>query len=339
MSLFITELRRLAKRRFIRYMALAGLLVLILVAGGTFLSNHKVGPEQIAAAEQSAEQNYQDNLKFHAEHVKECERVRDSGTAEEKENFPDDCSMIEPPSRDMFEAEWFMPPTFDFRKKFGEAIFTFSAILALVAFVAGASFIGAEWTTGGMMNLLLWRPQRLKVLLTKAGALLTGLTGLTVVTALLWTAAHWVTATYRGITDTMTSGAWQSFALTGLRGLGLVLVAGLIGFALAAFGRHTAVALGGALGALVVGQFGLAMVLRFADVRFFEAWLLPTYALAWMERKLTLTDWESCNYSTRGGCEPKTMDILWQDAGVLFAVAVVLMMGVAMWTMRRRDIT
>ena len=38
----------------------------------------------------------------------------------------------------------------------------------------GASFVGAEWNSGGMMNLLLWRPQRLKVLSTKLAALLAG---------------------------------------------------------------------------------------------------------------------------------------------------------------------
>ncbi|HEX5542890.1 MAG TPA: ABC transporter permease subunit [Micromonospora sp.] len=338
MSLFTTELRRLAKRRFIRYMALAGLLVLLAVAVGTALSNQKVGPEQIAAAEAAAEQNYQESLKWHEEHVRECERVKTSGTAQEKEDFPADCAEFMPPSRDDFRAEWFMPPTFDFRNKFGEFIFAFAAILALIAFVVGASFVGAEWTTGGMMNLLLWRPQRLKVLLTKAGALLTGLAGFTVLAAVPWTAGYWGIATYRGITEGMTSGVWQSFALAGLRGVVLVLMAGLIGFAVASLGRHTAMALGAALGVMVVGQFGLGMVLAMAEVRFFQAWLLPTYAIAWMERKVTLTDYNSCDYSASAGCLPKTMDIVWQDAGVLFAVAVVLMLGAAMWAMRRRDI-
>ena len=80
-----------------------------------------------------------------------------------------------------------MPATFDFRKKFGDMIITFAAILALIAFVIGASFVGAEWSSGGMMNLLLWRPQRLKVLGTKLVALLVGLTVLTVVVAAAWT--------------------------------------------------------------------------------------------------------------------------------------------------------
>jgi hypothetical protein len=71
-----------------------------------------------------------------------------------------------------------------------------------------------------------------------------------VLTVAGWTGAFWTTASYRGSTANMTSGV--SFALTGLRGLALVLAAGVVGFALASLGRHTALALGDALGLAVV---------------------------------------------------------------------------------------
>jgi len=51
---------------------------------------------------------------------------------------------------------------------------TFAAVLALVAYIVGASFVGAEWSSGGMMNLLLWRPRRLQVLGTKLAVLRRG---------------------------------------------------------------------------------------------------------------------------------------------------------------------
>jgi len=44
----------------------------------------------------------------------------------------------------------------------------------------------------------------------------------------LWTGAFWLTAVLRGSTDGMTSGTWQSLGLTGLRGVGLVLAAGIV---------------------------------------------------------------------------------------------------------------
>lgn len=339
MSLFRTELRRLRKRRFVRYMTLVGLLVLAAVAAGTFLTNQKIGPAQVAAAERAAEREYQRQVMFTEQNRRECERVQASGTAQEKVNFPPDCSVIQPPPREAVQAQWFMAATFEFRKEFEPMITAFAAVLALVAFAAGASFIGAEWNTGGMMNLLLWRPRRLQVLLSKLGALLAGLVGLFLLSGAAYTAAFWAVGRYRGSIAGMTPGVWQSFALTGLRGLVLVLAAGAIGFGLASLGRHTALALGGALGVVVVGQFGLGILLAVAQVKFVEAWLLPTYLLAWMQKKVTLQDYRACEVSFTGECRPDTMDVVWQDSAVLLAVGVVLVVGAALWVMRRRDVT
>jgi hypothetical protein len=75
-----------------------------------------------------------------------------------------------------------------------------------------------------MMNLLLWRPQRLKVLSTKLLAVLVGLTVVTTVTAAAWTGLFSLIARQRGSLDSMTAGAWRSFALMEVRALALVLV-------------------------------------------------------------------------------------------------------------------
>ncbi|GIG85346.1 ABC transporter permease subunit [Plantactinospora endophytica] len=338
MNLYTTELRRLGKRRFVRYLTLAGLLVLVAVAVGMFLTNQKIGPAQVAEAERVAERDYQQNVAMTQQFRAECERAKVAGDAP-RDRFPEDCSSITPPPRDAFQAEWHLPATFEFREEFAETLITVTAVLALVAFVGGASFVGAEWSTGGMMNLLLWRPQRIRVLLTKLGALLSALFGVTVLAGVLWTAAFWATGSLRGSTAGMTAGAWQSFGLTGLRGLALVLLAGALGFGLASLGRHTALALGGVLGVMVVGQFGLGVVLAMAQVRFIESWLLPTYLLAWMNKKVTLQDWAACQASYTGECEPLTRDITWQSSSVLFAVSLVVVLGGAIWSMRRRDIT
>ncbi|MFC6015347.1 ABC transporter permease subunit [Plantactinospora solaniradicis] len=338
MNLYTTELRRLRKRRFVRYLTLAGLLVLVAVAVGMFFTNQKIGPAQVASAERAADREYQQNIEFAQQHRQECEKAKAAGNAPEGA-FPEDCSLIQPPPREVFRSEWHLPATFEFRDEFAGMLTAFTAVLALVAFIAGASFVGAEWSTGGMMNLLLWRPQRIRVLLTKLGALLSALFGVTVVAAAAWTAAFWATATYRGSTERMTSGVWQSIGLTGLRGLTLVLVAGALGFGLASLGRHTALALGGVLGVMVVGQFGLGIVLGMAQVKFVEVWLLPTYLLAWMDKKVTLRNFDACQASFSGECRPATFDITWQNSSILLAVSLVLVLGAAIWSMRRRDIT
>ncbi|WFF01781.1 ABC transporter permease subunit [Micromonospora sp. WMMD964] len=338
MSLYRTELRRLTKRRFTRYMTLLGLVVLAAVVVGVFFTNQKIDATQLARAERQADQQYQEQVRWSERERVECEKAKTAGTPNDG-RYPDDCSVITPPPREQIEAAWFLPSTFDFRETFDETLVPFAAILALVGFVIGASFVGAEWSTGGMMNLLLWRPKRLTVLLTKLAALLTGILAVTLPAAVLWFAGFWAVATFRGSTEKMTSGAWQSFALTGLRGVALVLVITTIGFALASLGRHTAMALGGVVAVMVVGQFGLGILLSMASVKFAEAWLLPTYALAWMTKTVTLQNWNSCEATYYGECKPETMDITWQQSSVLFSVGLVVILGAALWAMRRRDIS
>jgi hypothetical protein len=336
MSLFRAELRRLVKRRFTRYMLLIGVLVLGAIAVGMFFAHQKVGPAQLAAAERAAEREYQQQAQFSQQIVAECEQVQASDSPD-RAHFPEDCSLLIPP-REAFSAEGFLPPQFDFAETFPATILVLAGVLGMVAFVVGASFVGAEWNTGGMMNLLLWRPRRLQVLLAKLGTLMAGLIAATVVLYAAWLAAFWVIGTFRGSTAGMTPGVWRSLALTDLRGLAIVLLAGLVGFTVASIGRHTAFALGGAIAVIVVGQIGLGIALQIAQVRFPEAYLLPTHVYAWMAKKVTLEDWRSCQF-VMGECRPKTMDLTWQGSGVLFGVTALVLFGAALWTMRRRDIT
>lgn len=335
MSLYKAELRRLGKRRVTRLTTLLGLLVLLGIAAGTFFSNQKIGPEEIAAAAREAEQAYQGTVDSILEERRRCEEARRTGV--DAEQYPQDCSAIAPPTRESFPTEWYLPSTFEFRAEFESVLAGWALILALVAFVIGASFVGAEWSSGGMSNLLVWRPQRIQVLLTKLGALLTGLLGLTVLTGVAWFAAFWLIATLRGSTAGMTSGAWQSFILTGLRGVVLALVAGVVGFALASLGRNTALALGAAVAASIIGYVGVGVVLTIAEVQFVEAWQFTTYLDAWLQKKITLVDWNYCAQAV-GECEPPEKDIVWQHSGVLLGAVVLITLGAALWFMRRRDV-
>jgi hypothetical protein len=57
-----------------------------------------------------------------------------------------------------------MPPQFDFKHQYGDILIIWAAIISMVGFVLGATFVGAEWSSGSMMNLLTWRPKRMNVL-------------------------------------------------------------------------------------------------------------------------------------------------------------------------------
>ncbi|MEV6600591.1 ABC transporter permease subunit [Actinoplanes sp. NPDC051346] len=328
MSLYTAETRRLTKRRFTRFFVLGVLVVLAAIAVVMFFSNEKATPRTLAVAETRAEEQFRQDQTIAETERKACEA-----------RPGEDCTGYWVPTREDYKAEQFLPPSFDFREEFGVLAVALAALLAVMAFVIGATFVGAEWSSGGMMNLLLWRPQRLKVLGTKLGALLVALTGLTVVVSAAWTGFFALTASLRGSLDSMTSGAWQSFLLMELRGLAVVLVAGVIGFGLASIGRHTAVAMGVAIGVVVLFQFGLGTVLSMAGARWVEAYLIPTWLIAWMDKSYEISDWSApCVYSPQG-CEPPTMTITWPMAGGVFAAVLAVVIGTAMWTMRNRDIT
>ena len=336
MSLYTAETRRLTKRRFTRFFVLGTLLVLAAVAVGMFLSNHKASPERLATAQAQADREYDLAVREATKAQADCQAAQGTAAAQ---NYPPGCEALYQPTREDFRAEWYMPPTFNFREQFGLLLAALAALLAVMAFVIGATYVGAEWSSGGMMNLLLWRPQRVQVLSTKLAALLVSLTVFTVVVSAAWTGLFVLTARWRGTLAGMTAGAWQSILLMELRGLVLVLVLGALGFGLASLGRHTATALGAAIGAIIVFQFGLGTVLTLAKVPFVEAYLAPVWFQAWLDKSAVATDWDSCDFSSTAGCEPATLTITWPMAGGLFAAAVVLVVGAAMWTMRSRDIT
>jgi ABC-2 type transport system permease protein len=334
-SLYRAETRRLVKRRFTKLFSIGALLILAAVAVGVFLSNQKVGPEQVAQAKAKAQAEYQQSVASTEQMKKDCTAAQGTPRASE---FPPNCDIVAPSESD-FNPDWYMPATFNLKESFPDMVTTMAAVLALAAFVIGASYVGAEWSSGGMMNLLLWRPRRLQVLSTKLSALLVGATVLTVVVAAIWTALFFGIANARGTTAGMTSGVWQSLALTELRALVLVLVAGALGFGLASIGRHTAMALGVAIGVIVVFQFGVGAVLAIAQVKFPELYLAPFWVVAWMDKKYIAENYNACNFDVGGGCQPETFTITWQMAGSALAIILVLIVGAAMWTMRRRDVT
>jgi hypothetical protein len=137
----------------------------------------------------------------------------------------------------------------------------------------------------------------------------------------------------------MTSGAWQSIALMELRGLVLVIVAGAVGFGLASLGRHTAMALGVTIGAVIVFQFGLGTVLSLASVKFAEAYLIPVWMIAWMNKEVKIEDYNSCDFSSASGCVPDSLTLTWPMAGGILAAVFVVIVVASMWTMRSRDVT
>ncbi|WP_328462876.1 ABC transporter permease subunit [Actinoplanes sp. NBC_00393] len=335
MSLARAESRRLFKRRFTKFLMVGVLLVLGAVAVGVFFSNEKVTDTQIAQAKADADRDYRSNLEQAARDKERC--IAAQGTPEAA-NWGTDCENLYTPTPEDFNYVWYLPPSFEFRAEFPDMISVFAVVLAAAAFLIGASFVGAEWNSGGMMNLLLWRPQRLRVLGTKLAVFLGWLISGTLLLAAVWTGLFRLIAEFRGTTDKLTSGVWQSLGLMGLRGLALVVVGGALGFALASLGRHTGMALGALIGIGAV-QIGVYVMAQLAKLAYPDAYLVPLWLFAWLYKEFVVEDYASCDFSSTAGCEYAQFTMTWQTAGTAMAALVVVIVGAAMWTMRKRDIT
>ncbi|HCT77642.1 MAG TPA: ABC transporter permease [Micromonosporaceae bacterium] len=328
MSLIKAERRRFLKRRLTVWMLAIGILILAAITTGLALTHEKPTPQTIAAAEAEAEAFYQ-------QQVKEFERFRAECEAQAGAVAAGKCMG---PEREWFKAEHFMPPQFAFKEMFGELLIAWAAIIAMVGFVLGATFVGAEWSSGAMMNLLTWRPKRLTVLGTKLGVVLGWMAGVGVVTFGLWTAGLYAVGKISGNTTGMTSGTWQSFGLSGLRGVAMILAFTAIGFGLASIGRHTALALGVAIAVVIVGQIGLSIVLDLANVPFFERYLIPVHMYTWLNKQVTLEDFSGPVNCDMNGCDAPKLVLQYADTGYMALAAVAAVLVIAFFTMKRRDV-
>lgn len=336
MSLFVTELRRLAKRRVTRLLLVLLVLGLAGVATAFSFSSHKLSKEVVAAAQVEADHQYQQAMKGWERTVADCDAAKARGE-ETEERFGPNCGRDWQPQPEMFDPKWNLPYQFDFRAEFPTFIAVFAGAVALFAFIVGASFVGAEWSTGGMMNLLLWRPKRLAVLGTKMAALLTTVLGVTAVLGACWTLAFWLIGRYRGTTAKVTAGVWRSIGLDGVRAVGIILVVGAIAFALASLGRHTAMALGAAVAVFAISEIGIRIAVGVLSIPFGDRYVLSTYAGAWFLKRVELLDYDACQF-TKGQCEPAELLITWQDSALVFGLGAAVVLVAAFWAMRRRDI-
>jgi hypothetical protein len=188
------------------------------------------------------------------------------------------------------------------------------------------------------MNLLTWRPKRMNVLGTKLGVLLTWMAGIGVGTFALWGAGLYLVGSTSGNTKGMTPGTWQSFGLMGVRGIAMILAFTALGFGLASLGRHTALALGVAIGVVVVGQIGLAIVLNLARVKFAEAYLIPVHMYTWLNKSVTLYDYSGPVSCDQNGCDAPELILKYTNTGYISLGVIAVVLAFAFVSMRRRDV-
>jgi hypothetical protein len=339
LNLVRAEWSRFFARRFTRIMILFILALFGAIAIGYAANTAPITPEAIAQARAQAQAQIDEQIRYMEAEYQRCLNGQAAG---EGKDFPPgfNCEDLRYKGLGFSVDEYaqsMLPHQFRFVPESDGVLYLAAAILCMFAFVVGASFVGAEWTSGGLTNLLLWRPRRLPLLATKLGTGLAGIFVVSVGALVFWLGTLWTIAVTRGSTAGATSGFWQSIALSSLRVLGLTLAAAAVGFALASLGRHTAMALGCFIGYLLVVELGARIVFSAINVAFPERFTLMPYVVGWMGKKYVLYDYDVCRFSF-DVCEPTRYVITWSTAAMVIGLLAAALVGGAMVAFRRRDV-
>ncbi|MEK8107716.1 ABC transporter permease [Micromonospora sp. M12] len=219
--------------------------------------------------------------------------------------FPADCSEIDPIRQDQLPiAADFLPGVFSFAQQAESLLYFLIAFLVLFGFLVGASYIGADLNSGGVVNLLLWRPRRMTVLAAKLGTLLGTVLVLALLASVAYLATFWTIGQTAGLPGRLNSDFWSSLGAVHGRGLVLVLLATALGFAIATLGRHTSAALGAFAAYAVLWELGARLVLEIVDARRSDLFMLSSHIGAWLNGGARFYDEQLCRGSGYGSyCE------------------------------------
>jgi hypothetical protein len=235
-GLLRAELHRFRARRFLRVLLLLG-VVAWAVAIAVGLSHYgRPSAADLAAARQQVDQIVADANLGRDKCLTDPQRPAD---------VPVD-QLCGPPVRaDDIDLGNFLPhPPFSLADSTRTGVMGFAAVASLIAFLAGATWIGAEWSTRSLVALLLWEPRRLRVLSAKAGVLLGAVAVLGVLAQAAWLGMGTLLDRVAGNGAGLPAGFWGTELAMQGRGVLLTVLAGLGGFALAHLIRNTAAALG-----------------------------------------------------------------------------------------------
>jgi len=327
MRLTKVELRRLYSRR-LTFIALLGALAVIgLMLFSTFQQAKPLSGPQLAAQRVQFEQMRADWVANGAQHMQECLK---SQTEAQKTNANANyrCDQMEPKW-----ANWGKP-----KPQFADLMPTVlrggSYLLAFIAFLIGAGFVAAEFSSGSMANWLTFEPRRMRVYFSKLVAAGLGLVPAVVALIALMTGGVWLIVGHFGSTAGVTAKVWGDSGEMAARSVALAMAAAVAGAAMGALLRHTAAVIGLAMGYLVLveGIFGRALQSA-------QPWMLRLNFDGWIQHgsKYFINN---CTTDSRGGynCVGVEKLVSFGHSSAYLGLLVALLIGVAAFTFSRRDV-
>lgn len=204
------------------------------------------------------------------------------------------------------------------------------AASAILGFIIGASYVGADWNAGTMQALLFWEPRRLRVLLAKAVALVVAMTAFLLTLEVVTYTLTYVVAATHGSTEGVTGGYHVSVLLLVLRAIFAVGVVSLVGFAIAGLARVTAAALATMFVYFVVLEPIVLRLLRPAWERYY---LGPNVAAVFTKHA------DVAAAHTHSGTFDRAYTLSGMRGAVTLLVYVALLLGAYAASFVRRDVT
>jgi ABC-2 type transport system permease protein len=326
MRLLVVEIRRLFARRFFWI----GSIALLVGLGVTLLITAAQSEIPDAADRARAE-------KVAAEQAQQAERERADCRRFQEEQQPSSPTDRYPPGFDCDQIvaapvdAFLVNDPFRFTDEMYNRTHVLTAVLALFAFLVGATAVGAEWHHGTLAALLLWEPRRFRVFLAKLLGLLASMAVVAAVAYAAGIAGHWAVAQLRGVVGDITVNFQRDVGLITLRGFALTLVAAAVGYALALMLRRTAAALGVLIGYFAIFEIGGR---AFFD-RSVEPYLMSSYVAAWMNGRLTLVNYD-CDIG--GDCAAERIRLTLEHGAIYLGGLALVLLVLAAFTFRRREV-
>ncbi|WP_155371985.1 ABC transporter permease subunit [Catellatospora vulcania] len=281
MNLVRAEVSRLLSRRFTLIMVIGLLAVFGVTAATTLANSTRPSDGTWAAAQKSAAERRESLVRFKAN----CEAAFRDDKESAEAMFADGCDAAGDPAD--IKAAPYLEDAFVFDQEIRGLTVFLAVYLSFFAFVVAASFIGAEMSSGGITNLLLWRPQRSAIL----GAKLAALTGCVALFSILFTALYvgtfYLIAYTSGWPGDTGVAFWGDLAALSWRAVALSTAGAACAFALATLARHTAAALGIAVGYFLIWEAGARIVFEIGGMLPYDPYFLSSYLSAFITGDLT----------------------------------------------------
>lgn len=325
MRLLGVELTRLRWRRAVLVLAAVCVVLPVVIWAGMAWSTRPVSDAEMRRAEQQVEQE-KEAMKGQ---LQEClDSPENWGVDPDAPNVAEQCSM----SMGQPEVGWYLtraPLTLTDAIDTGSGV---AVVLLGLALIMGATYVGADWSSGSMSNQLLFEPRRHRIWLAKAAAILmTGVVASALGQAVFWALTGATTAS-RDIT--VTGGQWTDIVQLALRSAVFAGAAGLAGYAATMLLRSTV----GTLGLLLAVSIGGSLLISALPIEGNGRWLLHHNVLGIVQNGYFYYDYSASECFDYMGGEECRPELTLAEGVRYLGVLLVLGVGLSVASFQRRDV-